>query len=533
MERKLCCTRGGARDIFLAWWRKAQRRAARQRVRRTRGRAGTRRAGRTMLDSVRVRLTFWYTGVLALFLVVLSLITYFIFWKSTLRRTDSDLAELSEAFLTTVQAEMLDNHGPDAAKLATQEAIVEHRFRDHVFAVFDPKGEVLTSSQDLPNESSPAGLLASGSFRKLVDDSARAERLFGNVKGGRNGYRGVVRKFPLKGQTYTLVILQSLHPQEEMLEEVRHTFDWVIPISVALASLGGYFLARKSLAPVVSMSTQAGRIGAENLNERLPVQNARDELGQLAASFNQLLERVDQSFERQRRFMSDASHELRTPVAILRGESEVALSRTERPAEEYRESLGVLHAEAQRLTRIVDDLFTLTRADAGQYPLDPRDFYLEELVADCAHTTRTLALAKRISLTCEVAEELPIRADEGLLRRMILNLLDNAIKYTREGGSVTVSCRRAGGEYELSIADTGQGVPLELQPRIFERFFRADKARTRAEADGGGAGLGLSIARWIAEAHQGRVVLARSDSSGSTFTAFLPIPLPAPTSAAI
>src|SRR5216684_4036663 len=276
-------------------------------------------------NSVRVRLTLWYTGLLALFLVLLSLITYFIFWRSTLQRTDSNLAELSEAFLSTVQAEMLDNHGPDAPKVAAQVAIVEHRFRDHVFAVFDPKGDVMISSQDLPNESSPAGLLASASFRKLVDDSVRAERLFENVKGGRNGYRGLVRKFPLKRQTYTLVILQSLHPQEEMLDEVRTTFAWVIPISVALASVGGYFLARKSLAPVVSMSTQAGRIGAENLHERLPVLNVKDELGHLAASFNQLLERVDQSFERQRRFMSDASHELRTPAAILRGEAEVAL----------------------------------------------------------------------------------------------------------------------------------------------------------------------------------------------------------------
>src|ERR1700682_4039490 len=207
MERKLCCTRGGARDIFLAWWRKAQRRAARRRARRNREAKGTRQAGRAMLDSVRVRLTFWYAGVLALFLVVLSLITYFIFWRSTLQRTDSNLAELSEAFLTTVQAEMLDNHGPDVARLATQEAIVEHRFRDHVFAVFDPKGDLLISSQDLPNEPSPAGLLTSASFRKLVGDSGRTERLFGNVKGGRNGYRGLVRKFPLKGQTYTLVIL--------------------------------------------------------------------------------------------------------------------------------------------------------------------------------------------------------------------------------------------------------------------------------------------------------------------------------------
>ena len=475
-----------------------------------------------MLDSVRVRLTLWYTGLLALFLVLLSLITYFIFWRSTLQRTDSNLAELSEAFLTTVQAEMLDNHGPDAAKLATQEAIVEHRFRDHVFAVIDAKGGLLTSSEDLPNEQVPGGLLSSAAFQKVMADSAAAQRWFANMKGGRSGYRAFVRRFPLKGQTYTLVILQSLHPQNEMLEEVRATFAWVIPMAIVLASIGGYFLARKSLAPVVAMSSQAGRIGAANLHERLPIQNAKDELGRLAASFNELLERVDQSFERQRRFMSDASHELRTPAAILRGESEVALSRAERPAEEYRESLAVLHAEAQRLTQIVEDLFTLTRADAGQYPLSPHDIYLDELVADCAHATRSLASAKEITLTCEAPEELPIRADEALLRRMILNLLDNAIKYTPAGGRVAVSCERAGNEYAVSVTDSGVGIPAELQQKVFERFFRADKARTRSENDGVGAGLGLSIARWIAEAHRGQLILARSDASGSTFTALLP-----------
>lgn len=485
-----------------------------------------------MLDSVRVRLTLWYTGLLALFLVLLSLITYFIFWRSTLQRTDINLAELSEAFLSTVQAEMLDSHGPEAVKLATQEAIVEHRFRDHVFAVLDPKGGLLTSSQDLPNEVVPAGLLSSEAFQKLLSDSGNAQRLFENVKSGRSGYRGFVRKFPLRGQTYTLVILQSLHAQNEMLEEVRATFAWVIPIAIILASLGGYFLARKSLAPVMAMSSQAGRIGAENLHERLPIQNAKDELGRLAASFNELLERVDQSFERQRRFMSDASHELRTPAAILRGESEVALSRTERSAEEYRESLAVLHAEAQRLTQIVEDLFTLTRADAGQYPLSPKDFYLDELVADCTHAARSLALAKQITLTCEVPEELPIRGDEALLRRMILNLLDNAIKYTPAGGRVNVSCERSGDEYALNVTDSGSGIPEELHQRVFERFFRADKARTRSEKDGGGAGLGLSIARWIAEAHHGRLVLARSDSSGSTFTALLPAQVQVPSAVA-
>jgi heavy metal sensor kinase len=270
------------------------------------------------------------------------------------------------------------------------------------------------------------------------------------------------------------------------------------------------------------MSSQAGRIGAANLHERLAVHNEKDELGQLARSFNSLLDRLGESFERQRRFMADASHELRTPVAILRGEAEVALSQQARSLDEYRESLGVLHQEAERLTHIVEDLFTLTRADAGQYPLQPRDFYLDELVTECVHSARTLALAKKITLTFDGASESPIHADESLLRRMILNLLDNAIKYTPEGGRATVACRRQGDEYILSITDTGTGIPAELQPRIFERFFRADEARSRTQSDGGGAGLGLAISRWIAEAHQGRLELTRSDSEGSTFTATLP-----------
>jgi len=222
---------------------------------------------------------------------------------------------------------------------------------------------------------------------------------------------------------------------------------------------------------------------------------------------------------------------LRTPVAILCGEAEVTLAQEKRSEQEYRESLRILGDEAKRLKHIVEDLFTLTRADAGQYPLQPLDFYLDELVGECVHSARTLALAKKISLNFEEASESPIRADESLLRRMILNLLDNAIKYTPDGGCVTVICRRAADEYVLSIADTGGGIPADLQPRIFERFFRVDKARSRAENDGGGAGLGLSISRWIAEAHHGRLELTSSNSGGSTFTAFLPaVPVPSVTS---
>ncbi len=294
------------------------------------------------------------------------------------------------------------------------------------------------------------------------------------------------------------------------------------PLTILLAGVGGYLLARSSLSPVVAMSAQASRIGAENLEARLSVRNPDDELGHLARSFNELLDRLGASFDRQRRFVADASHELRTPVAILCGETEVALAKKERDEQEYRETLRILADESKRLKRVVEDLFTLARADAGQYPLSCTDFYLDELASECTKNVRTLAAAKQISVSFESSGEAPIRADEALLRRMLFNLLDNAIKYTPAGGRVAVGCREHSDCYHLRVQDSGPGIPPELQPRIFERFFRADKARSRSESDGGGAGLGLSIGSWIASAHGGTLELTQSTAEGSIFTALLP-----------
>ncbi|PYT97276.1 MAG: hypothetical protein DMG38_20395 [Acidobacteria bacterium] len=479
-----------------------------------------------MLDSIRLRLTLWYTVVLALVIGILCSAAYFIFWRNAVKRTDANLAELAESFLVTLRAELEDQNGTDVFQSAAQVAMDEHHFRDTLYAIADQSGKVILTSLETPSANPPSRaarkVLASDSFQSFLAASSRSDRLFSHIPVTEAGYRGYAQHFAARGKTYILMILQSLHPQNQMMAEAGSVFAWLIPIAILLASGGGYFLARKSLAPVVAMSSQAGRIGAANLHERLAVQNEKDELGHLARSFNGLLDRLGESFDRQRRFMADASHELRTPVAILRGESEVALSQQARSSEEYRESLSVLHHEAERLTRIVEDLFTLTRADAGQYPLQHSDFYLDELIAECVHSARTLAQAKKISLTFEGAPESPIHADESLLRRMLLNLLDNAIKYTPECGRITVACQRNGKEYGVSISDTGSGIPAELRPRIFERFFRVDKARSRSENDGGGAGLGLAISRWIAEAHLGRLELTRSDSTGSTFTAYLP-----------
>jgi heavy metal sensor kinase len=332
-----------------------------------------------------------------------------------------------------------------------------------------------------------------------------------------------VRRFSFSQQPGTIVVLQSLFHQSEFLETLAGTFAVVIPVTLVIAGLGGYFLARNSLSPVVAMSEQARSIGSENLDARLSVRNPDDELGHLAQSFNGLLDRLSASFDRQKRFVADASHELRTPVAILCGETEVVLAKDDRTQTEYRETLRILADESKRLKRIVEDLFTLARADAGQYPLSYSDFYLDELAAECATNVRTLAAAKQITLTCKPSGEALIRADEALVRRMVLNLLDNAIKYTPAGGSIGLRVEDRDGVYDLSVTDSGPGIPTDLHARIFERFFRADKARSRKEQDGGGgAGLGLSIGTWIAGAHNGKLELTHSTAEGSTFTAILP-----------
>ena len=480
-----------------------------------------------MLDSVRSRLTLWYSALFGVFLILLAGLTYFLYWRNSLERLDSNILELSETYITTFNAELKDDKA-GGVQSAARVAMIEHRFRDVVYVVVDAKGRMIVSSLDLPATGDlgkvPPAIFASREFLELERAATARDRdAFRNVSGGKNGFRGYARFLPPDNHSACLIILQSLHPQHEMMEAIRRAFYWIIPIALLLASGGGYFLARKSLAPVADMATQARGMGAARMSERLEVSNPRDELGTLALSFNELLDRLEKSFEQQRRFVADASHELRTPVAILRGETEVTLSRPDRTPQEYRETLAILRDESQRLAHIIEDLFTLTRADAGQYPLKLRELYLDELAGDLLRRTRSLALSKGISLTSSIQPELPLQADEDLLRRMLLNLLDNAIKYTPAGGCVNVDCHRDGNKYALRVNDTGPGIPAELQPRIFERFFRADKARSRSDGDTGGAGLGLSIAQWIAEAHHGRLELTRSDASGTTFTAYLPV----------
>jgi signal transduction histidine kinase len=219
-----------------------------------------------------------------------------------------------------------------------------------------------------------------------------------------------------------------------------------------------------------------------------------------------------------REFMADASHELRTPLAVIRGEADVALSQDREPSE-YRESLAIIQDEAGRLSRIVDDMMALARADAGQHPLKIQEFYLNDLVEEACRAMKVLAASNGITLTLGLLEDVTYKGDENLLRRLIMNLLDNAIKYTPAGGSVSVELVCEPASVKIIISDTGIGIPAESARHVFERFYRVDKARSRAD---GGSGLGLAIARWVAEAHKGSIDLTSSPGRGSKFTLSLP-----------
>jgi heavy metal sensor kinase len=502
-----------------------------------------------MFSSVRARLTLWYTGVLALVLISFALAGYFFLSLTLNRRTDDALGEVANAFAATLANDESDNHqgeanpantawGEDAQSSpdeAVKEALSQNQFRDYQLVVYtDTRREVAASAvpqnRNEPRKARPTmNLIGASKISAVLDAVARTPNsalYFATLSDGDNQYRVAGRRVRVRGSPYTLIVLRSLHDQEDLLERASYALLIAVPLALLLASVGGYFLARKSLAPVVRMSATAANIGAANLHERVPVANEHDELGGLARVINDLLARLDMSFEQQRRFMADASHELRTPIAIMRSEAEVALAEPETSNEELRQSIAIFKDETKRLTGIVEDLFMLARADAGQFKLTPKEVYLDELAGEVARAVRTLVAEKRLTLQLDADEEMPFRGDENLLRRLLLNLVGNAIKYTSEGGRVTVSCKREGNRYIITVSDTGRGISAEAQPHIFERFYRADSARSRAEDDGtgltSGAGLGLAIARWVAEAHEGTLELLHSSESGSVFQLILP-----------
>ena len=462
-----------------------------------------------MFNSVHVRMTLWYVLVFGLLLACFSVFVYAAISRATYSRLDQSLTNSTETTANLLRSEMDENEGDVTAAAAETQKLLS--LGDARMALFQG-GHALTANDssgwviNVPESAFRAAEAAGGPTLSTVDGFDE------------EGARLAVLRVSTGEADYFLALAQPLHNTVEELEALGRILYLAIPGALLVAGVGGLLLARKSLAPVAAMTEQAASISARNLHERLEVTNSRDELGRLATVLNNLLSRLDRSFESLRQFTADASHELRTPLSIIRGEAEVALSQN-RDEAEYRESLAIVQDEARRLSRMVDDMLALARADDGQQRLNVEEFYLNDLVEECARSSQVLALAKGISLTVDPATDITFRGDESLLRRMIVNLLDNAIKYTPSGGHVSVKVTSKDGGVEITVADTGIGIPAEATTRIFERFYRADRARSRSD---GGSGLGLSIAKWVAEVHNGSIDLDSRPGGGSTFTVSLP-----------
>ena len=473
-------------------------------------------------QSLRARLTLWYTLVLGAPLVAFAGASFLILDRALLHRADAFINETLGAFTTELASEQQEEA---TASRAIQSSLDDVQFREVRLAVFDTSGTLVAASAVDPAAGYPVDHPVDLSAVGAELRTRGADRHAFTVGAGARAYRIATEPATIFGTRYVVASAYPLHGNRETMEAVGATYAIVIPLLLLIAALGGYFLASRSLHPVAAMSARAAEISSTNLNERLPLGSRRDELSALAAVVNGLLERLEQAFAGQRRFMADASHELRTPVAVLRTEADVALSRPHRTEAEYRESIGVMRDSARRLARIVDDLFLLARADAGHVPLRRGPLYLEEVVDEAARAVRALAQERGVRIDVTPLDDSPCSGDGDLLGRLMLNLLDNAIKHSPPGGTVTLSLVRGARDYRISVADQGPGIPPDAQAQIFDRFFRVDKTRSRTGAtDTSGAGLGLAIARWIAEAHGGSLDLAGSTSAGTEFRVTLPAP---------
>jgi heavy metal sensor kinase len=471
-----------------------------------------------MFSSVRMRLTVWSVLIFAVLLVTFSFLLYSLLARDLSRQLDHNLADHARTAAAGFQGQMLENKGD--AIVATAHTLVEFRPHHSYLAVMTETqtlGANYFDEQSMPTgeqvlqEPLPSALLQQAkSGQQPVLQSVQG---FGATNG-----RLAVMPIQEAGTTYFVVVAESQAEMLTQLSRLRRILYFSLPLMLLIAGIAGFFLAKKSLAPVAAMTQQAENIHANNLHERLSVSHPHDELGRLAKVFNALLARVNRSFAGLREFTAEASHELRTPLAIIRGEADVALSQP-RTATEYQETLAIVRDEARRLSRIVDDMLALARADADAHPLQREMFYLNDLIEECCRAVQTLAAQKNILVQCASLPDIEFYGDEELLRRMILNLLDNAIKYTPVGGIVRIELSETHTHIRLRVIDNGIGIPAEAAAQVFDRFYRVDKARSRAE---GGSGLGLPIVKWVAEAHQGTARVESHPGNGSEFVIELP-----------
>ena len=461
--------------------------------------------------SIRVRLTLWYGTALALILLLFAVALYLVMSRALREQVDASLEEASSVAIRTLGEHRF---GPFLIFEDLSQDFPEIALLDKFFQIFGPAGQVTIQSSNIQSREIP---LSQSAFRASLE----GEPTFESVQ-FQKGVSLRLLSVPIRQGDQLVNILRvgtSLQPTERMLHRLLTGLYIASPLALIVSLMGGWFLAGRALRPVHAITQAARRIAAGDLSQRIQSPPSNDEIGQLASTFNDMIGRLEVSFKQIRQFSADASHELRTPLTITKGETELALRRP-RQAEDYREVLESNLEEIDRMSRIVDELLFLSRADLGEIKLKMAPVQLDDLIREIHQQAVILGKERQVRPVLKVVEPVVIHGDDLRLRELILNLVDNAVKYSREGQTVELSLQVVGRQAKITVQDYGIGIAPENQARVFDRFYRTDDARAHAAK---GTGLGLAICKWIVEVHQGKIELQSALEHGSCFTVFLPL----------
>jgi heavy metal sensor kinase len=450
-----------------------------------------------------VRLTAWYSLTLALSLCLFGAMAYFSMSHSITVTVDEQLQQHFQA-----ARDIIDDNAA-AGRAALQDELSE--FADSLgkgarLRVAYRDGSIIYASPDMQQEVEPARA------------PAASRQFYAGIGGAR--FWVAHQAVTVNGLEYDVEVAASMQAYDRSLERFRHLLYWAGPIFLVLAALGGHLLSRRALVPVDQIIHAARNIGARDLSRRLTVPRTGDELERLADTLNEMLSRLEESFQRMTQFTADASHELRTPISVMRANAEITLRRPRSDAE-YRDALAKILDESERVSHLIEQLLLLARADSGFAIPQACRMDLNAAMQSACREASVLVEAKQLQFNWSVPDNpLHVWGDSASLERLFLILLDNAIKYTASGGQVDMRLRRDDGFAVADVHDTGAGISTSDIGHVFDRFYRADHARSR---ESGGAGLGLAIGRWIAEAHGGEVHVESELGKGSTFCVRIPL----------
>ena len=459
---------------------------------------------------IKWKLTIWYGGILALILLIFSSGVYIYFKNSLERSIDVKIKSIAEVLASSMTEEHSGNVFGNFERYL--ENVLGKKPKGKFIQIIDSSGKIGAKMNDIETDAIPTRF-------NTTERALKGEIVYETIEDANPRLRMIT--MPILDNKKITSIVQvgsSLADFDETMRKLLIIMVISIPTSISVTIIMGYFMAKKTLRPVDQIRRAAVKISSSNLDERIDIKGRKDELGRLAETFNAMIARLKDSFQRINQFSIDVSHELKTPLTILKGETEVVL-RKDRDNEEYRNLLQSNLEEIDRMARIIDDLLLLSKADRKDMKLNIGNISLRDLVADVCMNMKIFADKKEIALVVDELADVRLIGDELKLRRMLWNIMENGIKYTPKGGVVTVSSYTNNGFVCINVTDNGMGISGDDIKYIFDRFYRADRSRKRES----GSGLGLSISKWIAEAHKGAIEVTSQLSKGSQFLIKLPI----------